>query len=335
VRILILMNAPVSSSQSRWSDEAISDRAVEEVADTIKGALGVLGHTSSLFAVGACPGLLLQKIKRWKPDIVFNLCESLLGNSRLEPAVPYLLSWLGLPFTGNPAEVFGWALDKIHAKRLLRAAGFPTPDFRPLRTDDDLKGWNSFPAILKPAAEDASLGIDNGSVVENSAEALARFRLLKHSFGTPVLIESFIDGREINVALLETETGIKTGINEIDFSAVAADQPRILTYEAKWIETSAACQATPVKAGVTLSPGLDDRLRRIATGVFEQLHLQGYARIDFRIDHDEQPGILEINPNPDFSTTGGFARSLPEMGVSYVQAVQIMLNMAMKHQQKG
>ncbi len=325
-RVLILENAP--ARQERWAGESLSDRAVEAMAAGIAQELTGRGHTVGRAQVGLDPRGAIDAVRAAAPDVVFQLCETMCGNARLEPALPYLLSWLGIPFTGNPADVLALLLDKARTKQVLLGLGLPTPEFVAARTEADLAGWAIWPAILKPAAEDASLGIDRGSVVDGPAAARERFRRLAERFGVPVLVERFVAGRELNAALLEAPDGVRVGINEIDFSALPPDHPRILTYEAKWEEESDVFrQSPPVPA--RLPPDLDTEVRRLARAAWDGLGLRGYARVDFRVDEAGRPFILEVNPNPDLSEGAGFAKSLPQMGVTYPEAVELIVRAAL------
>ena len=186
---------------------------------------------------------------------------------------------------------------------------------------------------MKPAAEDASLGIDSGSVVKTPAEAMARFQLLAERFGTPVLIEEFIEGREINAAVLQTVKGLRIGVNEIDFSRMSVDQPHILTYESKWKEDSPDYLQTPVKAPANLPEPLNTQIRGVAGALFQQLGFQGYARVDFRIDERGQPWVLEVNPNPDLSPDAGLAKAFPEMGLDYQSAMEVILQTPLRRRE--
>ncbi|MBI3037441.1 ATP-grasp domain-containing protein [bacterium] len=329
MRIAILRNE--AGSKIRWPNESISDESSGECADSVKDALEKRGHDCFVINVGSSPGNVIEEIRRYLPDVVFNLCETVGQNSSLEPAIPFLLRWMNIPFTGNSPEALSVSLNKVFTKRLLRDFDIKTPNFLSLTDDKDLASWESWPAILKPSFEDASIGIDNGSVVKNAAAAVKRFSLLKKKFGLPVLIEEYIDGREINVAVLETERDLHVGINEIDFSSVKPGKPRIITYNAKWVKNTKDFRSTPIKAPANLEPSLDWKIRLLARQIFNSFCLSGYARIDFRVDKLGVPWVLEINPNPDISETdGGFSNSLPEMGFDYASAIESIVFLAIK-----
>ncbi|HNV68490.1 MAG TPA: ATP-grasp domain-containing protein [Candidatus Ozemobacteraceae bacterium] len=326
MKVLILSNAPAPNQ--RWEAEERSDRGVLDAVSSISQALKANGHVVATGEIGERPEDLLQLLDREQPDTVFNLCETIRGNSRLEPAVPFLLRWRGVPFSGNGPQTISILLEKTTTKRLLRDHRLPTPAFHDLVSESDIDDWYIWPAILKPAAEDASLGIDAGSVVRDREAARERFRLLAERFGTPVLIEQYIDGRELNVAVLETSEDLLLGVNEIDFSEMPEHVPHIVTYNAKWVEESAEFLKSPVRAPANLPPEIDAEVRRLVRQTFAALHLAGYARIDLRLDTQNQPWILEVNPNPDISPGAGFVKALPEMGVSYEQAIEIIVQRA-------
>ena len=331
MKVLIIHNAP--ADPVRWRDEHLSDTSVSEAADAVASALTALGHTTFQAGIDKNPTTLLNAVQESGPDVVFNLCETIAGNSRLEAAVPYLLRWLDMPFTGNSPETLSIFIDKILSKRLIRDLGIHTPLFDAIYETSNLASWSIWPAIMKPAAEDASLGIDSGSVVKTPAAAMARFQLLAERFGTPVLIEEFIEGREINAAVLQTVKGLRIGVNEIDFSRMSVDQPHILTYESKWKEDSPDYLQTPVKAPANLPEPLNTQIRGVAGALFQQLGFQGYARVDFRIDERGQPWVLEVNPNPDLSPDAGLAKAFPEMGLDYQSAMEVILQTPLRRRE--
>jgi len=328
MHILIVVNGPAEGG--RWQDESLSDRGVEGAARTIGEALKERGFQVSTLVVGRDPEPALQGLRAARPDVVFQLVETIAGDSRLEPAFPFLVQWLGIPMTGNSPAVLTMVVDKGQTKHLFKGMGVRTPEFAELFAPEDLDGWTIFPALLKPAAEDASLGIDAGSIVRDAAGAKARFEHLARSFGTPVLIERFVDGREANAACLQLGDELRIGLNEIDFSDLPPELPRIVSYEAKWVEGSEWFKKTPVKTRAAFPPATDAAIRETARRLFRALRLSGYARFDFRVDAEGVPWLLEINPNPDLSVDAGFARALPEMGVTYADAVEAIVRTALR-----
>src|SRR5262249_4412580 len=151
----------------------------------------------------------------------------------------------------------------------------------------------------KLAAEDASIGIDQGSVVTCQEQLGERAAQLLDHYRQPVLIEEFIDGREFNVAIIENPDLQVLPIAEIVFAETAAKRWRIVSYEAKWAPGSTEDRATVPRCPTDLSPRLADELTHLAVRAYQLLDCRDYARIDFRVTHAGEPYILEINPNPD------------------------------------
>ncbi|MBF0406602.1 MAG: ATP-grasp domain-containing protein [Candidatus Riflebacteria bacterium] len=325
MKIAVTANSP--SGNNRWESEFYSDNVLG-TAEQINKTLQELGYSTELILVGKDLSDFISRINLFKPDAIFNLCETIEGKSGLEPAVPHLMRWLGIPFTGNSPEALTICLNKPLSKTLLRAYNFLTPDFLTLEHISEVEGWNKWPAIMKPAFEDASLGIDEGSVVSSLVQAKERFTFLQEKFNGPVLIEDFIDGREINAAVFETKDGLRVGLNEIDFSGLTHGKPKIVTYEAKWVENSEYFKGTPVKSPAQVDEPLNTEIRQIAKDVFHRFKLSGYARIDFRITKN-RAFILEMNPNPDLSIDAGMAKSFKEMGLTWHQALKAIIETAM------
>lgn len=298
---------------------ASADRPDE--ADTIVQAgmvddvLRRMGWASTILTVD----LDLSKLTRQltpPPEFVFNLVESLNGDGRLVHLAPAVLEHLGIPFTGAPSAAHFATTDKLLAKRLLRGAGLVTPDWI------GPEGWvgecrADGTAIVKAVSEDASLGIDSGSVVR-AAEAPAEMARRAAEYGGAWFAESYIDGREFNVGILADKEGLRVlPIAEILFVDFPADRPRIVDYEAKWIEDSFAYSHTPRRFDLPASDAaLLGELGRLALAAFNLFGLKGYGRVDFRVDRNGRPWILEVNANPCLAPDAGFAAAAAQAGLT-------------------
>jgi D-alanine-D-alanine ligase len=177
-----------------------------------------------------------------------------------------------------------------------------------------------FPQIVKPAAQDASVGIDQGSVVQNRNELLARVQYVFERYGGPVLVEEFIPGREIQISLIQLTPDsepVALPFSEIAFKPSEEHKfwP-IYSYTAKWDETSQEFLHAPVNVGVVLEPALTERCIAIAKQVFKLLGATDFARVDTRISADGKVYVLELNPNPSI-TSIMLDEGLPSVGLNY------------------
>jgi D-alanine-D-alanine ligase len=261
----------------------------------------------------------LRGVRRSKPDAVFNLFEGTGDDGSNEAAVAGILEWMGIPFTGCPSQAMMVARNKPLAKRLLRGARLPTPEFEVV---EDLRSYRcrlDWPVIIKPAMQDASVGVDQGSVVSDNSSLLERVTLLLEQYGPPALIERFIPGREFNVGIVEIPALRSLPVAEIEFVDNHFGLWHIVTYDAKWKSDSRDDIATPPRCPAQIGAALSNRLQELALRAFRLLGCRDYARVDFRVSPDGRPYILEVNPNPDFHPTCGFARGLAAAGLSHPQ----------------
>jgi len=296
-----------------------SDTLVE--ARAIAAALRGLGFEPEIVATGLDLASLERTLGKLAPAVVVNLIESLEGRGRLLHLVPALLESLGLPFTGCSAGALALTSDKPLAKRLLASAGVATPAV--FSSEMRAGRW-----IVKSIWEHASLGLDDGALVpaELAAETIERRRA---ALGGDWFAEAFVPGRELNVALLADRSGPRAlPVAEIRFDAFPADKPRIVGYAAKWDVGSFEYQNTPRSFAV--EPELAERLGRVALDCWALFRLDGYARVDFRVDERGRPWVLEVNANPCLSPDAGFAAALAEAGIRYEAAVARLIDDALE-----
>jgi D-alanine-D-alanine ligase len=258
-----------------------------------------------------------ELLRREKPALVVNLCESLAADSRGEMALPCLLDVVGIPYTGSGALALGLALHKNKAKEVLLARGVPTPAFRVVETLAELAAFDlELPVIVKPAREDASVGIDFSSVAKDRASLGAAVAHVLRTFRQPALIERYIEGREIYVPLLGNRPRRALPLTEIRFGAAFEGKPKILSYRAKWELDSPECVDSPAVA-CELPKELHHRVVATALAAFDALECRDYGRVDLRVSADGQPWVIDINPNCDLNREAGFARAALAAGIQY------------------
>jgi D-alanine-D-alanine ligase len=313
-RVLVLYNEPVLPPDH---PDAESERTVLDVAAVVHRILAEAGYEVSDLGVSRDPARLLAGLEKYRPAAVFNLFEGAGDDAASETYVAGVLQWLGVPFTGCPAETMPLARNKPRTKLLCRGAGLPTANFFVIERLPVPPCPLPWPVIVKPGAWDASAGMDHGSVVTDQAALERRAALLLKRYGPPVLVEEFIDGRELIVGLVETPELQALAPGEILFTNRGPGRWPIVTYDAKWSPGSAEDLATVPCYPADITPVLAERLRDLATQAFRLLGCRDYARVDFRVRGDEEPYILEVNPNPDFSPDTGLARGLMAQGITH------------------
>lgn len=308
------------AADPRTASSGTPPHLIHDEIPIVEAALQARGWDTLLVSVGADLLAALGTLAAARPDVVINLCDELPGGSAHEAHLVAALELLGLPYSGAPPLALGLCRDKAKTKILLGASGIPTPPFV-LAEDPDfrLEGLR-FPVIAKPAAEDGSLGITDESVAVDEPSLRRIAGRIRERYGA-VLVEEYIEGREINVPLFGNAPTRVLPVSEIDFSRLPAGYPRICGYEAKWEDRDVRYRGT---AGVCPAPLRDGELRRISDWsllAFRVLGLRDYARVDWRLSPSRGPQMLEVNPNPDISPTSGFMRSIRAAGLDYPELV--------------
>jgi D-alanine-D-alanine ligase len=317
LKILILHDSCLSG---RGESPSVAERPDLEVpAAAMEEALRSRGHGVIVRPFDAEVARFADALDAIEPDVVLNLCEGVGGQAGFEVHVCALLELLGVPFTGSGPVTLALCLDKERAKAILAARELPTPRHRVFGIEGAIDDSGlRYPLIVKPIGEDASVGIEFDGVVADRCSLERRVAAVAGRFGGRALVEEFVDGRELNVAILPGAGGLDVlPIAEIDFSAYRDGWPRILSYEAKWSVSSEAYRKSVPVCPAPLSPDVAARVREVALRSFEAMGCTGYARVDLRLDARSNPFVLEVNPNPDLSPDAGFARAARVAGLGY------------------
>jgi D-alanine-D-alanine ligase len=317
LRVTVLYNDESSLAHGRREDR-LAVESVAACAQAVARAVRELGWQATRLAAARDPARLVERLAATRPDVVVNLVESLDGEARLEAALAWVLELAGFAYTGSGPLALSLALDKPSAKAILRERGVAVAPGALLYRGDEPLFAAPLPWIIKPSREDASHGITRESVVYSVEAARERARDLIARYRQPALVEPFIDGRELNIAILgEGDSAKMLAPAEIDFSALGPGHPPLVTFEAKWVEASEAYRNTPSIAARALSPALEAQVRLAALQAYCALGLRDYGRVDLRLDTSGRPVVLEVNPNPDLSPDAGLAKAAKRSGLAY------------------
>jgi D-alanine-D-alanine ligase len=272
----------------------------------------------------------LRELAEAETDLIFNLVESFAGNDTQDHNIAGYLELLGRRFTGSGSRGLTLAQDKALAKKIFAFHGIKTPEFASVfRGRSDHAHDLAFPVIVKPAAEDGSIGIHFEAVCNSIKELMERIDYIHSEFDSPALIEEYIDGRELYVAVLGNERPEALPVIELDLSKLPKGTPRIAGAEVKWEEGTAAYEKTKNVFPKDLDAETLGRLQQTAVLAYQALRLQDYGRIDFRLGKDGTAYVIEVNPNPYLLSTAELALSAKEAGKSYAEVIESIVGAAL------
>ncbi len=320
MKVAIIFDA--GSEEWTPQDVAAVVANVHEVRDVLRSR----GHDVTLVPIRLGDLRWLSRVSR--ADLIFNLCEGVNGHARFEDYVVGALELAGVPFTGCRH----WAITIAHRKHvantLLASAGVPIPAFT-LAHGNKLPAEFPLPAIVKPAAEDASVGIDNGAICTSKKALKKRVAQMLEQF-EEVLVQEYVAGREFNVGFVGRRM---LPISEISFNMPEGTWP-IVSYAAKWVPGSAEDEGTVPVCPADIPADLAKRIGQVARQAWEYVaHSEGYGRVDLRIGESGQPYVLEVNPCPDLSANAGLARMARAFGWSYDDLVMQIVDEALARTQ--
>ncbi len=320
---------PLGETSTRLAPVAALDAdsvapVAARVFDTLAGTPGVRVARRAVFH----PSEVLAAIGDYRPSVVFNLCEALGGDSRLEVHAAWLLERLGLPFTGSPYHALRHCLYKVEANHILARAGVRVPATVRVDSPDHLPKV-AFPVIVKPEREDGSTGIERNAVVYEAKSLRDRVACVIETLKQPAVVQRYIHGREIAVSILGWPSPRVLPPGEIHFGGLPEGHPHILTFSSKWDpRVDRLDRHLPVPA--VLRPLELRRVVAIGRRAFEVLGLRDYGRVDVRLDERGTPYVIDVNPNCDVSEGGGIALAAARGGLSYPDFVWEILRGALR-----
>ena len=271
-----------------------------------------------------------RTLQRFRPDVIFNQYDDVVHGALYEMRVAALVRIMGYPITGSPALALGLSRDKYMCVSLLQGARIPIPPDTALCErirDVDGPKW-TFPLIVQPSQEHAGIGVARDSVVRTKKELRGKVREILGQYHQPAVVQRFIPGREFNVGLIGGKRIRVLPLAEVDYSRLPARVPPIMSYAAKWIETSVEYQRISVTCPAEVESGLEARISSSAVKAFRAIGGWGYGRVDIRLDEDSVPRVLEVNCNPCLDDGMGLARSAGAAGIPYPELLNLIIRAA-------
>jgi D-alanine-D-alanine ligase len=328
MKILVLFDvANQADVGESFSPDALRQQDKPTEADVVQ-CLRRLGHEVETLAVFDNVMAIVEKLKTYAPDIVFNLTESFRDERYHEPNIPALLELMKVRYTGSGPEALLLCKDKVLAKKVLAFHKVRSPRFVVSHREHPLRRLRRFiyPAFIKPAGEEASDGISQASFVREEPEAMERIRFLHQRFHCDVLIEEYIEGRELYLSVLGNRRLQVFPPREIFFDHLPEDAPKFATFHAKWNEQYRKKWGIRNGPAEGLPEGMEKDLAGLARKVYRLLKVRGFGRIDVRLTQQGDVFVMEANPNPSLAADEDFAQAAAQAGIGYEALIQEILN---------
>ncbi len=271
-----------------------------------------------------------EKLRDLKPDIVFNIAEGLNGVNR-ESQIPAMLEMLGIPYTGSDALTLGICLDKARAKEILSYHKIPNAKFMIADKQKNIPVNNfTYPVIVKPVSEGSSKGIYSSSFVNDHLHLTEEAEKILQHYNQPALIEEFLPGREFTVAIIGNGENINIlPIIEIKFEKFPKDILPLYSYETKWILDTKESDFDVFECPANIDAELESKICDIALKAYRILNCKDWSRVDIRLDGNNVPNIIEVNPlpgiMPDPTENSSFPKAARAAGMDYNQMIQSVL----------
>lgn len=264
-----------------------------------------------------------------RADIVFNLVEYFHDDPTLEPHIAALFELHRVPYTGAPPFALALCQKKGLTKQVLLANRVPTPRYVLLDEPVMPERYGlTFPLMVKPAREDASSGVTRESVVYDDVQLAAQLGQIYEEYDAPFLVEEFIEGRELHVAVFGNDPPEVLPPIEFDFSNLPEGYPPIISYAAKWDPLQEVYHRVHTICPADLTERAFDRVEEVVLRAYRATGCRDYARIDLRLTDEDVPYVLEVNPNPDLTEGVSFMESAEEAGYAWSEALRKIVDWA-------
>ena len=331
MKVLVLFDlARAPSAGETFSPEVLQKEEDKPTEADVLTCLQRLGHTVEALPVFNDVVSIIEKLKAFSPDVVFNLTESFHSNRAHEPNIPALLELMKVRYTGSRPDGLILCKDKALAKKVLAYHRVRVPHFVISTESRPLKRLRRFvfPAFIKPVSEESSDGISKASFAKTEEEAIERAHFIHEKFHCDALIEEYIEGRELYLSVMGSRKLTVFPPREIFFDQVPADEPKFATYKAKWNDAYRKKWGIQNGPSRELPAGMEEKLARLARKVYRVLKIQGFGRVDVRLRADGEVVTIEANPNPSLAREDDFAQAAAAAGVDYDALIQRILDSA-------
>lgn len=312
-------------------------KEIDKTAHHIQKTLTDLGYKTALFDLNQYPQII-DTIKKGDVDLIFNIGERLSQSNTFKPHIAALLETLQISFIGSNYFTLAFALDKIKTKKILTFHEIPTPKWDyAYEIGDEIDSELTFPLIVKPANTDYSVGISNDSIVTNKKKLQKQLERVIKKMGRPALVEEYIEGDEYDVSILGND---ESDLQVLPLSrSIFKNMPKnfwhIYAYEAKWSDISAYNKIIVQRPPKNISKKLESLITEIALDTYQIFDCHEYGRVEIRVDKDNNPYVLGLNPNPPLSPDMCIPSVARLIDLSYSDLLEEIISLAIQRYQKS
>ncbi|MDP8260450.1 MAG: ATP-grasp domain-containing protein [Candidatus Gygaella obscura] len=333
LKIILLFDTPYFTPKEYSFDKEFKDEENWYTERDVYQALIKNGHEVRLLGLFNDINALLEEIKDFKPDLVFNLTEVFNNKTYLDKNVASLLEILEIPYTGASSGVLFICNNKALSKKILRFHRLRVPRFYTFKRNHKvwLPKYLKLPLVIKPLCEEASRGIAQSSIVDNEDSLIERIKFIHESMSMDAIAEEYVDGRELYVTVIGNKRLTVLPARELKFGELPEDEPRIATYKAKWDDKYRDKWGIKSVYAGKLPNGMAKKIEEVCKRAYRALEFQSYARFDIRITPDKGIiYILEPNANPCLAYIDEVAQAAEKTGVSYEQLINKIVYLALQ-----
>jgi D-alanine-D-alanine ligase len=333
LRVLVLTH------ESLVPPDSLEGHAQQEIDEwqteyDVMSCLREAGHEVQVLGLYDNLGDLRTRITEWQPDVAFNLLQEFQGIVTYDQHIVAYLELMRQPYTGCNPRGMMLSRDKVLSKQILTYHRIPTPQFALFRRGRRyrLSKKLTYPLFVKSATEDASLGISQASIVEDRVRLKERIDFIHDHTKTDALVEEYIEGRELYVAVDGNERLTTYPVWEMDFGTLPDVMAGIATRKVKWDRKYQEKHGIRTGKAADLGAGVEEQLSRYSKRIYRALHMSGYARMDFRLRPDGRVYLLEANCNPNLSKSEDFAAAAANGGVAYESLLERLMRLGLGYE---
>jgi len=312
-------------------EDALVESDLTQVGKNIESTLKDRGYNVTFFDFNDMPNVL-NELQKSNVDFIFNVCERINNSSLLEPHATSVFDILQIPYTGSNPFTLALCIDKIRVKKLFAYHGIPTPrwDYA-YSMDDDIDETLKYPLIVKPGNTDNSIGITNDSVVTNKKELMRQLEKIILEIGSPALMEEYIEGDEYDVTLLGNDDDLRVlPLSRSIFSNMPKGYWHIYPFDAKFGKESVYSSIIVQRPPKNISLKLASLITEISIDTYNILGCHDYGRVEVRVDKNNNPYVLELNPNPSIDKGDCVPAVADLVGLDYGDFLEEIIRLAIE-----